>query len=161
MPLRLTDDQLEVVMRVAARLPIKLRPAYLHAVAATLYGDESDEMLLHVCIARAKQVVRDNWKAKAIGPRNTIYFGRKLTCSLTLVELAACIGSPKGTRLSRRSPQSAIPGRPYSLPKPVHAGLGAPLLHGTPWNSMELSAIVGNDAPWRRTNVVGFSLKGV
>src|SRR5262245_4344521 len=57
-PLRLTDEQLEQVMRTAAPIPLELRDEYLQRIADQLRGLEfGDGEVYRVCRAAAKAVM--------------------------------------------------------------------------------------------------------
>ena len=57
-PLRLTDEQLDQVMRTAAPIPLELRDDYLQRVADQLRGPEfGDGEVYRACGAAAKAVM--------------------------------------------------------------------------------------------------------
>src|SRR5262245_150437 len=66
-PLRLTDEQLNQVMRTAAPIPLHLRDEYLQRVADQLRGLEfGDGEIYRVCRTAAKAVM---WNAQRASPR--------------------------------------------------------------------------------------------
>src|SRR5262245_43190858 len=72
-PLRLTDEQLEQVMRTAAPIPPELRDEYLQLVADQLRGPEfGDGEVYRVCRAAAKAVMWSMQRAinEAVAPRD-------------------------------------------------------------------------------------------
>src|SRR5262249_269312 len=72
-PLRLTDEQLNQVMRTAAAIPLHLRDDYLRRVADQLRGSEfGDGEVYRACRAAAKAVMWSMQSAinEAVAPRN-------------------------------------------------------------------------------------------
>src|SRR5215475_966280 len=72
-PLRLTDEQLNQVMRTAAPIPPELRDQYLRRVADQLRGSEfGDGEVYRACRAAAKSVMWNAQRAinEAVAPRD-------------------------------------------------------------------------------------------
>src|SRR5262245_50023582 len=72
-PLRLTDEQLNQVMRTAAPIPLDLRDEYLQRVADQLRGFEfGDGEVYRACRAAAKAVMWNMQRAinEAVAPRD-------------------------------------------------------------------------------------------
>src|SRR5262245_46576310 len=72
-PLRLTDEQLNQVMRTAAPIPLHLRDEYLQRVADQLRGPEfGDGEVYRACRAAAKAVMWNMQRAinEAVAPRD-------------------------------------------------------------------------------------------
>jgi len=72
-PLRVTDEQLDQVMRAAAPIPLELRDEYLRHVADQLRGSEFGHgEVYRACRAAAKAVVRNAQRAinETVAPRD-------------------------------------------------------------------------------------------